>query len=130
MSGMNEQDLRGRLRAIARFLPIFEAPAFHFGHWSTTSVFYEFSDEASAFMQAAYDAGLVLADFDWSEWSQTAEAARFREDRSAIESASAVQLARLITALLRSERFAEGSLSAAYEHGLLTRILKRAVALE
>jgi hypothetical protein len=129
MSGTNEQGLRGRLRAITIFLAIFETPGFHFGGWNEKTVFYHFSNEASAFVDVAYEAGLVLKDFNWVKWSQTAEAARLREDRFAIEGASAAPLAKLITALLRGDRFSEGSLGASYENGLLTRIIRRAVAL-
>jgi hypothetical protein len=43
--------------------------------------------------------------------------------------ASPDDLARLLTAIVRSDRFVEGSLVGAFESGLLTRIAQRAAAL-
>jgi Family of unknown function (DUF6508) len=81
-------------------------------------------------MQAAYDGGWVLSDFDWQAWAETADANVLREDRSALETTSPAQLAKLLTMLIRGDRFSEGTLSNAFNPGLLTNILRRARVME
>ncbi len=59
-------------------------------------------------------------------------AARWRallEDPAAVASASAEDLGRMLTALVRSERFGDGTLEAAFERGILTAIARRAAEL-
>ena len=80
-------------------------------------------------MQAAYDCGWVLSDFDWGSWAETAEATVLYEDRSALKNASPEQLAKLLTWQIRNDRFSEGSLSKSFDSGLLVGILGRAEAM-
>jgi hypothetical protein len=124
---------------IITFLPSFESPDFELGHWETPesnepivliAPYFSFSDTGRMFVQAAYDSGWVLAVFDWQSWVDTAEANRLCEDRSALEIASPDQLAKLLTMLVRSDRFSEGTLSEAFKSGLLTRILRRCQSLQ
>lgn len=130
--------LRKRLRAITAFLPEFEKPGFVFGQLgpiktaegALTIPVYMFSDAANAFMKAAYDAGWVVEPFNWPEWMGTPEAEQLRDDPAAIARADVDQLAKLLTVLLRQERFCDGSLGDAFESGLLTSILRRAAAIE
>ncbi|MBB6097905.1 hypothetical protein HNR42_001328 [Deinobacterium chartae] len=123
---------------IAPFLPAFTAPDFEFGKNVTPPSsepdivmmgYYEYSRDVEQFVQAAYDAGLVLPGFDWSAWSKSGEAALLIQDEQGLAEASPMQLAKLLTFLVRRERFAEGSLASAYESGLITRILTRASVL-
>jgi Family of unknown function (DUF6508) len=75
--------LHARLAGIAAFLPVFQAPEFEFGRWgggektaggAITMPYFMLSDEAAAFVQAAYDLGWVLEGFDWPTWKETPEA--------------------------------------------------------
>jgi hypothetical protein len=127
-----------RLRGIVPFLARFEAPDFQFGEWEGSKStqpgviqmpYYTLSDEAEAFVRAAAGNGWVVAGFDWPKWLQTPEATRLRDDEGALATASPDELACLLTACIRSDRFNEGSLAGAYESGLLTRILRRAATL-
>ena len=123
---------------IIAFLPLFESHDFEFGHWKTPQSdepdvlippYFSFSDTATNFVQAAYNYGWVLSDFDWQSWATTAEANALREDRSALETASPKKLAKLLTMLIRGDRFSEGTLLDAFNSGLLTNILRRARAM-
>lgn len=77
-------------------------------------------------VRTAYDGGWVLSDFDWLAWVGTPEARRLQEDRGALAQATPDRIARLLTVLLRRDRFAEGTLAGACRSGLLTAVLRRA----
>ena len=72
--------------------------------------------------------GWVL-NFAWPAWKQTDEAISLRDDAAALAAATPEQLARLLTVLIRQDRFVEGALGSAYESGLLTSIVRRAAEL-
>ena len=125
--------LQQRLRGLAAFLPQFEQPGFCFGHWDDPGGSclpgYSFSRVASEFMHAAYDLGWVCPDFDWVHWKQTSEAIQLRDDARALSRATPEQLSRLLTVVIRQERYCEGELADAFESGLLTAICRRAAQL-
>jgi hypothetical protein len=52
-----------------------------------------------------------------------------KDDPEATAAATPDQLARLLTAIVRSDRFVEGSIAGAFDSGLLARIARRAAAL-
>ena len=54
---------------------------------------------------------------------------RLRAEPSVLEAATPEQLQRLLTVLIRQERFVDGALESAFESGLLVRILRRVAAL-
>ena len=133
-----DSSLRERLDSLASFLPAFEAPDFKFAHWAEPeeaepgvvalpeSVL---SMAAMEFIDAAYAMDWVLRNFDWSEWMQTPEAIALRDDPGALKRATPDQLAKLLTVLIRQDRFVEGALAGAYDSGLVTAILRRAASL-
>jgi len=127
-----------RLRRLASFLPAFESTAFEFGKWNNpkstdkdafTLPFFVLSETANAFVKEAYDLGWVERDFDWGTWMGTPEALNLRDTPASLVNATPAQLAHLLTVVIRQDRFAEGSLVASYESGLLTGILRRAAVL-
>lgn len=123
-----------RLKALAKFAPLFASPDFEFGHWNPPTAGwclpdYEFSETASSFVHTAYDLDWVLRDFDWGAWQDTDEARRFCDDPRAVAEASAEQLAKLLTLYIRGDRFCDGALAGAFESGLLSAIVNRAAAL-
>lgn len=89
---------------------------------------FAFSDEAQVFIQSLYEAEWVQP-FDWMTWLSTSEGRRLISDGSAVADASTEQLTRLVTAIVRQDRFAEGALAAAYESGTLAAIARRAEEL-
>lgn len=121
-----EKPLQERLQALADFLPLFEEPGFEFGEWDD---YYSFSDTAISFYKMAYDMGWVILGYAWSDWMVTDEATRLRDDPAALAAAAPEQLARLLTVVIRQDRFSEGSLAGAYHSGLLTGIVRRAAVL-
>ena len=137
VAGLAPRPLAARLRALASFLPAFEAAGFEFGRWAGgeqrepgvfTMPYYAFSPAAEEFLGLGVG-GWVTPAFDWPAWGATDEFARLSRDPAAVARASPDQLARLLTVLVRSERFGDGQLAAAFEAGLVVGILRRAEVL-
>jgi hypothetical protein len=123
---------------LAAFVPIFEDPAFVFGTWSsgTTSEagvvclpMFIMSEPALRFYEAVYELGWILTGFDWPRWMGSHEAQQLINEAEAVGEATAEQLARLLTAMVRSDRFCEGVLAGCHDSGLILRILRRARVL-
>ena len=83
------------------------------------------AEHATRFVETAYEDGWVSPEVDWTAWIETEEARRLRDDRTAIEAATVEQLQKLLTALIRQDRFVTGALAGAFESGLLTAIVRR-----
>jgi hypothetical protein len=127
-----------RLQRLAEFLSCFEKPDHNIGNWiqppsEDENVFvmphFSFSKSMQEFINMAYDEEWVLKGFDWPTWKESDEAQKLRDDFDYLAKATPAQLARLLTVLIRQERFCEGSLSSAYESGLITEICRRAARL-
>ncbi len=119
-----DQPAEPRLDAIAAFLPVFEVPDFSVGSIKTLMHF-DYSEPVLRFQETAYEDGWVSPEVDWTAWIETEEARRLRDDRTAIEEATVQQLQKLLTALIRQDRFVTGALAGAFESGLLTAIVRR-----
>jgi hypothetical protein len=126
------------LHALVSFLSEVERPDFKAGDVAPsreeapgvwTMPYVRYSDTVEKLVQAAYDHGLVLRDFDWAKWASTKVARSLRDDEATLAAATPEQLARLLTVLIRQDRFAEGTLLDAFESGLILRILRRAAKL-
>ena len=128
---------RDRLRAIGTFVDELENPAFVAGTWHRsertredpnvwTMPWFELSPRALAFVTAL--GGLVTV-FDWPAWAQTPEAQALHDDRGVLAAATLEDLTKLVTAVLREDRFVEGALGASFESGLMAAIARRAGAL-
>ncbi len=134
MTAWEDQPVPPRLDALAPFLPVFEAPGFVFATMERseevepgtfTMPWSSLSEPATRFVETAYENGWVLSDFDWGSWMGTAEAVRLRDDLAELAQATTEQLAKLLTTVIRQDRFVEGALAAAFDAGLLTAILRR-----
>ena len=109
--------LRDRLNALAGFLPTFESPDFEFGRMIFEPgylPYHSFSDDASRFIDVCYEKRWVIRDFDWPSWKGSAEAVHLRDDIGAIEGATPEQLQRLLTVLVRQERYVDGALESGF----------------
>src|ERR1700729_3197744 len=110
--------LRERLHALAAFLPEFEKPGFEFGQWVTPPAepgvmimpYFTQGPVAESLCRTCYDMGWVLQSFDWPAWMSTSEATRLLHDPGVLARATPEQLARLLTVLIRQDRFVEGAL--------------------
>ena len=127
--------LRDRLQRLADQLPTFEAPGFTFGAWVPSTRredgviemgWYQLSEEAETFTRSL---GGWITPFDWPTWANGPEGTALLHDPPAVASASAEDLGKLLTSLVRGNRFSEGTLAWAHESGLLTAIMRRAAAL-
>ena len=124
--------MKDRLDALAKFLPIFEASDFEFGHFVEepgTFGYYSFSDDASRFIDVCYEVRWVNPSFKWVTWEDSSEALQLRDDPATLEVATPDQLERLLTVLIRQDRFVGGTLAMAFQSGFLVRILRRAAKL-
>lgn len=127
-----------RLAALAAYLPVFEDPDFEFAtlgggnrleDGAVQVPFTILSEQASEFVRTTYDHGWTVAGFDWNTWIATTEASSLFGDPAALAAATPAQIERLLTALVRQDRFDDGALYRAYTDGLLTRVVRRAAQL-
>lgn len=127
-----------RLDRLATFLPVFEGSRFVFATMeggdeiepgTITMPWSALSEHAHRFVETAYEDGWVSPEVDWSEWMQTAEAIRLRDDPDALPQATVEQLQKLLTTVIRQDRFVTGALAEAFESGLLTAIVRRMAQL-
>lgn len=126
-----------RLDALAAWEPVLAAPGLVFGAWATAEPdesgviqmpWYRYGPEAEQFEASMYALGWVH-DFDWMAWSATADAQRLLHGPVLIGAADAEDLSRLLTTIIRGERFSEGEIAGAFEAGILTAITRRARVL-
>jgi hypothetical protein len=138
IANVTESSEASRLAALAALVPRLEAPGAEaqFGVWvpsreSTPGVwtmpYVEYGELERAFREAAV--GWVRSDIDWVAWASTDDAVAMRKDPARLARATPGELAHLITALVRGDRFNEGLLLDALQEGLLARIARRAAAL-
>jgi hypothetical protein len=134
---MEAAGTRERLLRLARHLEAFESPDFSFGDWEPSRTddagvirlgWYRFSPGAEAFLADVRAGGWVMP-FDWPAWLASPEGQRLAGHPGAVAVATADDLQRLLTSIVRSERFGDGSLESAFESGMLTAIIRRAKEL-
>jgi len=122
------------LAPIVAFLPELESAGFSPGCWrggapgpsgAIQAPWFEYSPRMEALLAEIRRAGLVLMGFDWMAWLDSPEGRGFRDDPGRIEQAAEIELARLLTAIIRGDRFIEGNIAGAFESGHLLRIIRR-----
>jgi hypothetical protein len=130
-------ELIERLAGLARWLSRFEDPAFTTGDWhaSTTEQagvihmpWYEYGTEIRQFTAEMAALGWVHP-FDWMAWAATPAGRRLLQGPASVASADAEDLSRLLTTIVRGDRFSEGEIAGAFEAGMLTAIARRAQVL-
>ena len=72
-------------------------------HWQPSAL-------AGEFVKMAYDEGWISTGFDWPAWIETDEAEAFLTNPPSIANATVDQLQKLLTAIIRSDRFSEGAI--------------------
>lgn len=120
-------------KKIIPFIKIFQKEDFVFsiihppverdGFW--TPAHDELSKPASDFIQALYKSGAIDPKFLDKTVISDDRSYRLRNDNDEINSASLFELAHVLTFLTRAERFTPGTITSAYNSGLMTKILKR-----
>jgi len=131
-------ELRASLRLVADTLPMLESPDFTPGVWHDSwrrpdgviaMPWFEPSPQADECPAAVGQSGLLRMGFAWPDWSGTREAIALRTDRGALERATPDQLEKLLTMLIREDRFNEGALAESSESGLIAAVARRALVL-
>lgn len=130
-------DLLRCMREITCYLPALEDPDFSPGEVRSgqktesgcVMPYVVLGDVAETFVTSAFDRGWVLRGFDWVSWRRSQDAQALRSDSSVLARAEPMQLLYLITALIRQDRFSEGTLLAAFKSGLILGIVRRAAAI-
>lgn len=131
-------DLLRCMQEMTRYLPALEDPDFSPGEirsgqrTESGSIILPYAvlgDVAEAFVTTAYDRGWVLRGFDWSSWGHSDDVQALCSDPSALARAEPMQLLYLITALIRQDRFSEGTLLGAFKSRLILGIVRRAAAI-
>lgn len=131
---------QARLERLAAFAPILRDPKVIFGKWHPDSGkgttddpwiwgWFELTDVGSAFFKMVHDTGWVMDGFDWSEWAYGPEGLRIATRHENIASANCEQLSKLLTAVLRKDRWCDGFLEGCFESGLLRTVTERAEAI-
>lgn len=118
-----------RVAVLLPFVGCFDEPG-SWGKWgggkqaggTMQAPFFDFSEEASAFIKACYEGGWVRGE-DWAEWTETA--LHYRDEPELFERADALTIARCLTAYIRADRFSEGTLAHCFESGAIGAILRR-----
>ena len=123
---IDEQDAPVRLNALTpkEWQPLFAL----IPEIEKSTVFEECTDKACypapivyQFLEAVYTIPIMIA-FDWVHWDKGRKIARNPDfDFNTLD---LVTKCKLITAIVRSDRFSEGALVAAFESGLILKILK------
>jgi hypothetical protein len=75
----------------------------------------------SSFRDAAYATGIVI-DFDWPGWDEGRKLAS--GSLEAIDKLDLITLCKLVTAIIRNDRFCDGELVSCFESGLMQRVLR------
>lgn len=119
--------LRRRLAALVRLLPKITARGATFGERHDPGApgqmpYFHFNQLGKRFWNACCKHGWVLRDFDWMQWG---EGQRYLTDFAALARAPLVDLERLLTVHLRSERLGDGHLQAVLQSGHLAVLLGR-----
>jgi hypothetical protein len=125
---------RRQLIALGAWADRLADPEFELGSWAggerqpdgaISMPWFELSPEALAFLRDVGANGWIEP-FDWMAWLQSPAGRHLREAPGAIEAAGPDDLRRMLTAIVRSERFTDGSIEGAHGSGLLVRICRRA----
>src|SRR5580704_5027229 len=140
MGRARREDNQKRLGLLAEFGPIFRNPKTVFGKWHpmsgegtasepATLPWFELSEAGHNFCEMATRSGWILGNFDWPKWADSVEGRYLLGGLDPVLTADCEQLAKLLTALVRSDRFNKGALASAFDSGLLLSIAERAEML-
>jgi hypothetical protein len=95
-----------------------------FGEWEEEDILFPYCIEApivSQFLHIVYRLPIIIS-FDWGAWEEGREIAS--NDDFDHDTLDLPTKCKLITAIVRNNRFCDGALVSAFESGLILRILK------
>lgn len=128
-----------QVKALTHFIEPFESTGFRFstysppvqdkdGYWC--SGHNAVSLTGDAFVQALIDNGWGTVNFDWPTFVNGPEYRGLVKAPDGFDDATSEQIAKVITSILRRDRFADGWLTSAFEDGTVLRMLKRLKVIE
>lgn len=121
------------LLAVCTFARRFDEPDFVAGEWilpapsedGVTQIgYWRPSEDVVRWQAALYEHGIALPS-GWTEPGWTQEMRRFMEDPSRLRCADLVTIRKVLTTLVRADRFCEGSLAGAFERGVPQAAMRR-----
>lgn len=89
----------------------------------------ELSARERQFLNLAYQDRWVMEGFDWMTWLRSERGRNLTSRKTLIAQATEMELAQVITTLVRQDRFIEGALHEAFQSGLIAAMVDRAKAL-
>lgn len=126
-----------RLRGLAAWADELARPDLVLGRWHPSWTddrgvmhlgWYELTEAGLRFTSDAGRLGFIRP-FPWMEWLETPRGRELAGSPDAVASATTEEVANLLTAIIRSERFSDGSIAGAHEKGLLLACARRAAVL-
>jgi hypothetical protein len=121
-----------RLRRLADLLPAIEVEGFipaTFEAPQGQMPYARYVDELEELHRLVYADDWIRYDLGWPTWMESSEARALLEDPAAMREATPEQLARVLTVIVRLERFSDGTTAGAVRSGLVARLLRRAAVL-
>lgn len=86
----------------------------------TTEFYWESSDVVGNFIKAAYDLGLVV-DFDCGNWEEGKTI--LENNRQDYNELDITTLCKLITTIIRTDKFSDGYLVSCFQNGIVPKII-------
>ncbi len=116
------------IEKLLNFLPYFSGDH-EFGTWKggekkdhhMTMPYVSYSSQTKTFMHLLYEVKFLVV-FDWAKWEEGKE---ILSDFTKIATVDLLTLRMLMTALLRNDRFCEGSFLSAIENGRIAAVLQQ-----
>jgi hypothetical protein len=87
-----------------------------------------YHDRLDAFVADMYRVEMVRP-VDWMQWVATPRAQELLDDPGAFAGATADEVSRILTSVIRAERFGDGSIEGAFQKGIVQAAARRARAL-
>lgn len=94
---------------------LIEPGVYSFPYWDQSAL-------VSKFVQLAYQLRIVI-DFNWPAWDEGRKLAA--ADNPKLDSMDLLKACKLITAIIRNDRFCDGALVSSFKNGLMPKILYR-----
>ena len=125
---MNTENYISSINKILKHLEYFKNSSNPFYKIDKNDLFYPYiySKEANEFIVTVKKENLTII-YDWTNWQD--EASRYFEDPDLLMSANITTIKKLLTIIIRKERFCSGFLVDATKSGVILGILKRLEAL-
>lgn len=134
---MSEEPTRDDMLAVCTFARRFNDPDLVAGEWISSAQredgvlqigYWLPSEDVARWQTALYEHHIVLP-FDWAESRWMRQMRRYSEDPGQLKRARLQTIRKVLTTLVRAERFCEGSLARTFQQGVPQAATRRLAAL-